>query len=109
MEISQRPSVEEIFSSTVAKWAQEIKRALDFVTTTFSDVKVKDILLSGGSCMLPGFSKYIGMETGLRVEMLNPFANLEIKDRLFDTGYLNYVAPLAAISVGLALRSIGDR
>jgi len=109
MEISQRPSVEETFSSTVTKWAQEIKRALDFVTTTFSDVKVKDILLSGGSSMLPGFSKYIGMETGLKVEMLNPFANLEIKDKLFDTGYLSYVAPLAVISVGLALRSIGDR
>ncbi|NVL93058.1 MAG: pilus assembly protein PilM, partial [Desulfobacterales bacterium] len=79
------------------------------VTTTFSDVKVKDVLLSGGSCMLPGFSKFIGIETGLKVEMLNPFANLEIKDKLFDTGYLSYAAPLAVISVGLALRSIGDR
>ncbi|NIO21959.1 MAG: type IV pilus assembly protein PilM [Candidatus Aenigmarchaeota archaeon] len=109
IEISQRPPVEEIFSSTVTKWAQEIKRALDFVTTTFSDVKVKDVLLSGGSCMLPGFSKFVGTETGLKVEMLNPFANLEIKDKLFDTGYLRYAAPLAVISVGLALRSIGDR
>ncbi len=109
IEMAQRSSIEEIFSSTVTRWAQEIKRALDFVTTTFTDMKVEHILLSGGSSLLPGFSKYIGMETGLKVEMLNPFANLEISDKLFDTAYLNYAAPIAAIAVGLALRSVGDR
>jgi type IV pilus assembly protein PilM len=109
LEIEQRSAVEEIFSSTVAKWAQEIKRALDFVATTFTDSRVENIILSGGSSLLPGLSKYIGMETGLKVEMLNPFANLEIKERLFDTGYLKYAAPMAVIAIGLALRSIGDR
>ncbi len=109
LEIEQRPAVEEIFSSTVAKWAQEIKRALDFVATTFTDSRVESVILSGGSSLLPGLSKYIGMETGLKVEMLNPFANLEIKERLFDTGYLKYAAPMAVIAIGLALRSIGDR
>jgi type IV pilus assembly protein PilM len=109
IEIAQRPSIEEIFSSNVTRWAQEIKRALDFVTTTYSDTKVGDILLSGGSSLLPGLGKYIAMETGLNVEMLNPFANLEIKEKMFDTTYLNYMAPTATIAVGLALRSIDDR
>jgi len=109
IEKDQRPAIEEIFSSTVTKWAQEIKRALDFVATTFTDLKVEDILLSGGSCLLPGLGKYIGSETGLKIEVLNAFANLEIKEKLFDTAYLNYVAPTAVIAIGLALRSIGDR
>jgi len=109
IEIDQRPAIEEIFSSTVTKWAQEIKRALDFVATTFTDIKVENILLSGGSSLLPGLSKYIGLETGLKTEMLNPFSNLEIKENLFDIGYLNYSAPMAVISIGLALRSTGDK
>lgn len=109
IERDQRHIFEEIFSSTVTKWAQEIKRALEFVTTTFADVRVENILISGGSCLIPGFNKYLGIETGLEIEMLNPFANLEIKEKLFDTAYLNYTAPMAVISVGLALRSIGDR
>ena len=109
IELDQRPAVEDIFSTTVSKWAQEIKRALDFVATTFTDIKVENILLSGGSALIPGFSKYIGLETGLKIELLNPFGNLEIKDKSFDIGYLNYRAPMAAISIGLALRSIGDR
>jgi len=105
----QKTVLEDIFSSTVSRWAQEIKRALDFVATTFVDIKVDDIFLSGGSSLIPGFSKYLSMETDLPVEKLNPFANLEIKEKLFDMAYLNYYAPIAAISIGLALRSIGDR
>jgi len=105
----QKTVLEEIFSSSVSRWAQEIKRALDFVATTFVDIKVDDIFLSGGSSLIPGFSKYLSMETDLPVEKLNPFANLEIKEKLFDMAYLNYYAPIAVISIGLALRSIGDR
>jgi type IV pilus assembly protein PilM len=107
--LDQKPILEDIFSSTVSRWAQEIKRALDFVATTFIGIKVDDILLSGGSSLIPGLSKYLSMETDLHVEKLNPFANLEIKEKLFDAAYLNYCAPLAVIAIGLALRSIGDR
>jgi len=109
LETEKRPIIEEIFSSTVAKWAQEIKRALDFVATTFIDIKIENVLLSGGSSLIKGLSKYLGLETGLKIEMLNPFGNLEIKEKLFDATYLNYYAPMATISIGLALRSIGDR
>lgn len=109
IEKNQRPIIEEMVSSTITKWAQEIKRALEFVATTFPDIKVANILLSGGSSLIPGFSKYLGLETGLQIEMLNPFANLEIREKLFDPGFLNYTAPMAVISIGLALRSIGDR
>ena len=109
LEPVKKPIIEEIFSSTVSKWTQEIKRALDFVTTTFRDVKVENLLLSGGSSLIKGFSKYLGLETGLKIELFNPFGNLEINEKSFDASYLNYYAPMAAISVGLALRSIGDR
>jgi type IV pilus assembly protein PilM len=105
----QRPAIEEAFSGTVTRWGQEIKRALDFVATTFTDIKVENILLSGGSSLIPGFSKYLALETGLKIETLNPFANMEIREKSFDIGYLNYSAPIAAIAIGLALRSIGDR
>lgn len=109
IELDQKPILEDIFSSTVTRWAQEIKRALDFVATTFVGIKVDDILLSGGSSLIPGFGKYLSMETDLHVDKLNPFANLEVKEKLFDAAYLNYCAPMAVISIGLALRSIGDR
>ena len=108
IETEKRPLIEEIFTSAVTNWCQEIKRAFDFVAST-SPTKIESILLSGGSSLLPGFSKYLGLETGLDIEMLNPYGNLEIKEKLFDTGYLNYIAPQGAVSIGLALRYIGDK
>ncbi len=105
----EKAILEEIFTSVVSSWAQEIKRALDFLATTYPDETIQRVFLSGGSSRIPGFQKYLEMETGIPVEMLNPFSNLVINEKKFDTRYLSYMAPQAAVAVGLALRSIGDK
>lgn len=108
-EEKDKPVLEEIFTSVVSGWVQEIKRAIDFLATTYPDVSIEKILLSGGSCRIPGFRKYLEMETEIHVAELNPFANLIINERLFDPKYLGYMAPQASVAIGLALRSIGDK
>jgi type IV pilus assembly protein PilM len=105
----KRPIIEDIFTTGVSNWCQEIKRALDFVRSTSPNIKIENILLSGGSSLMPGFSKYLGLETDLKVEMLDPFPNIEIREKTFDISYLKYMAPQAAVSIGLALRYIGDK
>ena len=102
-------ALEEIFTSVVSGWVQEINRALDFLSTTYPDETIEKIFVSGGACRLPGFQKYLEMETNIPVEEFNPFANLQINDKVFDPKYLNYMAPQAAVAVGLALRSVGDK
>ncbi|MBW1720502.1 MAG: type IV pilus assembly protein PilM [Deltaproteobacteria bacterium] len=102
-------ALEEIFTSVTAEWVSEIKRALDFLSTTYPDESIEKIFLCGGSCRLPGFRKYLAIETEIPVEEFNPFVNLSIKEKNFDPKYLTYVAPQAAVAVGLALRSVGDK
>ncbi len=101
--------LEEIFTSVLSEWAQEIKRALDFLATTYPEENIEKILLSGGSSRVPGFSKYLELETSLPVEELNPFASLIVNEKAFDSKYLSYMAAQAGVAVGLALRSIGDK
>ena len=101
--------LEEIFSSAVSGWVQEIKRALDFLVTSYPDETIEKIFIGGGSCRLPRFQKYLELETDIPVIELNPFANLHINERIFDPKYLSYMAPQAVVAVGLALRSIGDK
>jgi len=101
--------LEEIFSSVIAGWVNEIKRALDFLSTTYPDESIEKVFISGGSCRIPGFQKYLELETEIPVVELNPFGNLQVNDKIFDPKYLTYMAPQAAIAVGLALRSIGDK
>jgi type IV pilus assembly protein PilM len=102
-------ALEEIFSSVISGWVNEIKRALDFLATTYPDETIEKIVTSGGSCRFPGFQKYLELETEIPVIELNPFGNLQVNDKTFDPKYLTYMAPQAAIAVGLALRSIGDK
>jgi type IV pilus assembly protein PilM len=101
--------LEEIFTSVVSGWVQEINRALDFLSTTYPDETIEKIFVSGGACRLPGFQKYLEMETNIPVEEFNPFTNLQINDKVIDPRYLNNMAPQAGVAVGLALRSIGDK
>jgi len=105
----EKGALEEIFTTMVSGWVQEIKRALDFLSTTYPDESIEKILVSGGAYRIPGFIKYLEMETGIPIDELNPFANLQINDKVFDPRYLSYIAPQAGVAVGLALRSAGDK
>jgi type IV pilus assembly protein PilM len=109
LESKERETLEDVFTSVVSGWVNEIKRALDFLSTTYPDESIEKIFVSGGSCRIPGFQKYLEIETEIPVEEMNPFANLQINDKLYDPKYLNYMAPQAAVAVGLALRSVGDK
>jgi type IV pilus assembly protein PilM len=104
-----KEALEEIFTSVVSGWVNEVKRALDFLSSTYPDESIERILISGGSSRLPGLKKYLEHETGIPVFELNPFAKLLINEKTFDPKYLSYMAPQAAVAVGLALRSIGDK
>jgi type IV pilus assembly protein PilM len=105
----KKEALEEIFTTVVSGWVQEIKRALDFLSTTYPDETIEKIFLSGGACRLPGFKKFLQMETDIPVTELKPFADLQINEKVFDPRYLSYMAPQAGVAVGLALRSIDDK
>ncbi|MGD8389520.1 MAG: type IV pilus assembly protein PilM [Desulfobacteraceae bacterium] len=105
----QKPELEEIFTNVISGWGQEIKRALDFLASTYPDETIEKIFVSGGSTRIPGFRKYLELETELPVEELNPFSNLQVNEKVFDPRYLSYMGQQASVAVGLALRSIGDK
>lgn len=109
VEDKDKAALEEIFTTMVSGWVQEISRALDFLATTYPDEKIEKIFVSGGACKIPDFMKYLELETGITVEELNPFAGLQINEKIFDPKYLSNIATQAGVAVGLALRSVGDK
>jgi len=99
----------EHFTSVVSDWVKEIKRALDFVTSTYPDETIEKIIVCGGSCRIPKFQEYLELETNIQVEEFNPFEKLIIDEKKFDARYLKHIAPQSGVAVGLALRSVGDK
>lgn len=78
----------------------EIKRAINYYTDKYKE-KVDVILLNGGTAKLPGIVMHIAEETGIEVQLGNPWLGIN-KDKKFDV--LNNEGPTFCVAVGLSLR-----
>jgi type IV pilus assembly protein PilM len=78
-------------------------------TPAASDGRISRVYLSGGTARIPALFKTIEARTGVPVEVLNPFKNIEVDHKKFDPAVLLAAAPSAAVGVGLALRRPGDK
>jgi type IV pilus assembly protein PilM len=101
--------VEGIIRSVSENVATEIQRSLDFYAATSTEDEISRIYLSGGSARIPGLTRTIQDKTGLPVELVNAFRQIEINEKDFNIAFLNEVAPMAAVAVGLAMRRAGDK
>ena len=89
--------------------ALEIQRSLDFFTSTSSLGQISKVYLSGGCAKTLNLDKIIEKQVGLPVEVMNPFARIEVPAKSFDQDFIREVAPMAGVAVGLALRRAGDK
>ena len=89
--------------------AGEIQRSLDFFASTSGDARIARVYLSGGTARIPALQKVLEARAGVPVELLNPFRNVDVDNRRFDPDVILAAAPSAAVGVGLALRSAGDK
>lgn len=93
--------VEPIFS--------EIERSVDYFSSTFMDPYIKHVLISGGSSKLPGIADVLAERLRCDVEKFNPFKNISYDRKVFTETYLETIAPMATLGVGLALRRMDDK
>ncbi len=100
--------IEQVLSSVGENLAAEIQRSLDFYLSTTAGGGLSQVFLSGGAARTPGLARAISQQTGLPVEIVDPFRSIEIDQRTFNPGYLRDIAPQAAVAVGLAIRRLGD-
>jgi type IV pilus assembly protein PilM len=106
---TQNQSLIDVLSKVNETITQEIRRSLDFYNSTANDDRINKIYLSGGGSKTTNLSSLISEKTGLPVDYINPFANLKFNDKEFDPEYLQEIGPLMAVTVGLAIRRVGDK
>jgi type IV pilus assembly protein PilM len=98
--------VDEILNKQADVMAAELQRSFDFFLATTSESQIDRIYLSGGSAQIPALQKAIERRSRMPVELMNPFAQIEVDESRFEE--VKSKAPMAAVAVGLALRSEGD-
>lgn len=102
----KQAGLEEIFVSTCTQWITEIKRALDFYYSSYPDESISRLVLSGGGARVSGLNQFFQEETGITVEIFNPFSKAAIDSGKIDKAYLESIAPEMALATGLAMRHV---
>ncbi len=101
-------AAQHIMTASSEEILNEITRSIEYFQTTTFHEEVSQIVLSGGGALLKDFYKALGDKAGIEVLIAEPFKTINIPKR-FDRGYIDEIAPLAAVAVGLALRRPFDR
>ncbi len=101
--------IENVMVSVGESLATEIQRSLDFYASTAADGGLTRIYLSGGGARTPGLARAISRQTSYPCEVVDPFRRIQIDEREFKEGYLEDIAPQAAVVVGLAIRKAADK
>lgn len=97
-----------VIESASEEILSEIIRSFDYFRSTTLNEDISGVVLSGGCALLKNFASMISEKTGIETIVAEPFRNIRIPKR-FDNAYIEEIAPIMAVAVGLALRKQGDR
>jgi len=88
--------------------SEEMQRSFEFFHTTAPDAIIDKVVISGGCAKIKGLDRFLSHRLGLPVSVADPFQGLYYSPKVFDPDYLHDMAPVAAVSLGLALRRMRD-
>jgi len=98
--------LDQTITKTVSSIAREIQRTIDFFTGQ-TLVEISNIYLSGGTAKMRGLKEILEEKYTGKVEVADPFKSIKYDKKIFETEYINEIAPIVAIGVGLAIRKYG--
>jgi type IV pilus assembly protein PilM len=104
----EEKAIEPLMNNVTEIVAMEIQKTFDFyrATTEDNETQVQKILISGGGSKLAGLAQELSQRLELPVEVLDPFRNIKIDTKKFDSEYLAEIVPEMAVAVGLAMRGV---
>lgn len=106
---SDDPRLKEVLSRVNETLANEMRRSLDFYNSTAGEERISRVYLSGGGAKTAHLVDAVQQRLALPVEILDPLARVAVNEKEFDRAYLDDIAPMLAVAVGLATRRVGDK
>ncbi len=108
-EVAKQP-LRDVIGRVNESIAQEIRRSIDFYNSTVANEDhVSALCMSGGCAKVVGLREAVHERLDMDVAILNPFAAIKYNEKDIDPEYLQEIAPLMAVCVGLAIRRVGDK
>jgi len=101
--------VESIISTVGEQIVTEIQKSVDYFIGQATDQTISKIYLSGGASQTPGLLKLLQERLSIPCEFANPFNSIVYSEKEFEPAALERDAAQMAVSVGLAMRRVGDK
>jgi type IV pilus assembly protein PilM len=109
VEGADKEQISSVMSSVTEDIVAETQRSFEFFRSTTGSEKVSRVLVSGGCARIGNFTSILSERLEIPVEVANPFKNVKIDAKKFDTAIIEDSSPLCAVAIGLAIRRPGDR
>ncbi|MGB8657284.1 MAG: type IV pilus assembly protein PilM [Candidatus Zixiibacteriota bacterium] len=101
---------QDMLKATVVTATEElisgIEVAFSYFKSTAKVPQVDWIVLSGGGALIPFLPEFIQAKLNVPIEIANPLRNVEYDPDIFKNMQPDRIAPLLAVSVGLASRKV---
>jgi type IV pilus assembly protein PilM len=88
--------------------SDHLQKTFEFFYTTSSYDHVDEIVLAGGACQVLNLDNVLKERLNARVEVMNPFREIDFSESQFPPEWLNRHAPAMTVAVGMALRTVGE-
>ena len=98
----------KVLDAVSAEMANEVQKTFDFFGATSAEGRVDELVLSGGCALTMNLQEVLRERFGVPTELLNPFRRIHYKESDFNGEWLETIAPMLAVAVGLAIRRAGD-
>ena len=103
---AKKDAFEDVLRLETKKLAFELDRTFQLMWRITPAPEVERVVLSGGGAQLEGLPERLSAELDAPVEILDPFRRVEAPEEEFEPGYVESLAPAAAIGAGLAYRAL---
>jgi len=85
---------------------QQIERSIQFLYSSSSISSIDQLLLAGGTCVIPGVVAAVERQVSVPTALANPFTNTSLASRVSER--IKADAPALMVCYGLALRSFDE-
>jgi type IV pilus assembly protein PilM len=97
-----------VLDTVSAEMASEIRKTFDFFSATSSEGPVDELVLSGGCALTPNLQEILRERFEVPTVLMDPLRRIHYKEGTFDKAWLDSIAPMMAVAVGLGIRKVGD-
>jgi type IV pilus assembly protein PilM len=103
-----RIEVFDAIAPVLGDFLAEVRRSLEFYRGRVQGARIDEIVLCGGTARMKNLDKFLAQELGIPASVADPLTHQEALVRRYSQPYLQEVAPIISVALGLAIRDMID-